>query len=264
MPHEGGAFTESVVEDAALDWLGALGYAAKNGADIAPDGAAPERKDFGEVVLAARLRDALARLNPALPAEARDEAFRKLTRPEGANLVALNRNLHRMLVDGVTVEYRRTDGGIAGAQARVLDFDDPDNNDWLAVNQFTVIEAKHNRRPDIVLFVNGLPLGIVELKNAAAEQADVWAAFRQVQTYKAEIPSLLAYNAALVISDGVSARLGTLTADRERFAPWRSSAWGCGQGAAARWLRKWPAITSSRPSTWHSKKLCALRGRQPA
>lgn len=222
MPHEGRTFTESVVEDAALDWLGALGYAPKNGADIAPDGAAPERGDFGEVVLAARLRDALACLNPALPAEARDEAFRKLTRPEGANLVAVNRNLHRMLVDGVTVEYRRPDGGIAGAQARVLDFDDPDANDWLAVNQFTVIENKHNRRPDIVLFVNGLPLGIVELKNPADEQADVWAAFKQLQTYKAEIPALLGYNAVLVISDGVSARLGTLTADRERFAPWRT------------------------------------------
>ena len=173
-------------------------------------------------MLAGRLRAALARLNPELPAAAQDDAFRKLTRPDKPTLVANNHALHRLLVDGVTVEYTRRDGSIAGAQARVLDYDDPDANDWLAVNQFTVVESKRNRRPDVVLFVNGLPLAVIELKNAADEKADIWQAFKQLQTYKAEIPSLLAYNAALVISDGVYARLGTLTADREWFLPWRT------------------------------------------
>ncbi len=144
------------------------------------------------MVLAQRLRDALARLNPALPAEALDDAFRKLTRPEGADLIVRNRALHRLLVDGVTVEYRDADGSIRGAQARVIDFDDPAGNDWLAVNQFSVVENKHSRRPDVVLFVNGLPLAVLELKNAAAENATIWSAFQQLQTYQAEVPSLFA------------------------------------------------------------------------
>jgi len=217
-----GNLTESVIEKAALAWLGGLGYAIKYGPDIAPGMPYAERDDFGQVVLAGRLRDALARLNPDLPLEALDDAFRKLTRPEGATLEARNHAVHRMLVDGVNVEYRHPHGHIAGAQARVLDFDDPDNNDWLAVNQFTVVENKHNRRPDIVLFVNGLPLAIIELKNAADENATIWTAWNQIQTYKREIPSLFDYNEALVISDGVEARIGTLTAGREWFKPWRT------------------------------------------
>jgi len=174
------------------------------------------------VVLELRLRDALARLNPDLPPEALDDAFRKLTRPEGATLEQRNRAVHRMLVDGVTVEYRRDDGSIAGAQARIVDFDGPENNDWLAVNQFTVVENRHTRRPDVVLFVNGLPLAIVELKNPTDDQASIWSAYQQLHTYKQEIPSLFAYNEVLVISDGVEARIGTLTADRDRFMPWRT------------------------------------------
>jgi type I restriction enzyme R subunit len=181
-----------------------------------------ERADYGQAVLEDRLRQALARLNPALPAEALDDAFRKVMRPEGPTLEARNRALHRLLVDGVTVEFRRPDGSIGGAQARVIDFDDPDNNDWLAVNQFTVSENKHTRRPDVVLFVNGLPLVLVELKNAADENATIWSAFQQLQTYKAELPTLFAYNAMLVVSDGLEARIGTLTVGREWFKPWRT------------------------------------------
>jgi type I restriction enzyme, R subunit len=181
-----------------------------------------ERQDYGQVVLEQRLRDALARLNPDLPPEALQDALRKLVNPPGATLEQCNHALHRMLVDGVTVEYRRPDGAIAGAQARVLDFDDPDNNDWLAVNQFTVVENRHTRRPDVVLFVNGLPLAVIELKNPADEQATIWSAYQQLQTYKREIPSLFLYNEALVISDGLEARIGTLTADRDRFMPWRT------------------------------------------
>jgi type I restriction enzyme R subunit len=127
-----------------------------------------------------------------------------------------------MLVDGVTVEYQRADGRIAGAQVRLLDYEQPDNNDWLAINQFTVIQNRYQRRPDVVVFVNGLPLGVIELKNAADEQADMWQAFRQLQTYQAQIPALFAFNEAEIISDGLSARLGTITADRERFMPWRT------------------------------------------
>lgn len=178
---------ESHIEEAALAWFESLGYAIKHGPEIAPGEAAAERTDYGQVVLEERLRQALGRLNPLLPAEAIGDAFRKLTRLEGASLEARNHVVHRLLVDGVTVEYRHPDGRIAGAQARVIDFDQPANNDWLAVNQFTVTENKHNRRPDVVVFVNGLPLVLVELKNAADENATIWNAFQQFQTYKAEL-----------------------------------------------------------------------------
>jgi type I restriction enzyme R subunit len=216
------AFSESVVEQATLAWLESTGWSAKNGAEIAPGEAATERDDYGQVMLEQRLRDALARLNPALPAEALEDAFRKLTRTDAPSLVEHNRAVHRMLVDGVTVEYRRTDGSIAGAQARVIDFDRPAGNDWLAVNQFTVAEGQHTRRPDVVLFVNGLPLAVIELKNPADENATIWTAYHQLQTYQAQIPALFATNAALIVSDGVQARIGTLGAGKEWFKPWRT------------------------------------------
>jgi len=218
----GSSFTESVVEDAALEWLDSLGYAIRNGPAIAPGEVGAERADYAQVVLEDRLRQALARLNPALPPEAIEDAFRKLTRTDAASLVERNRAIHRMFVDGVTVEYRRADGSIAGAQARVLDFEAPDNNDWLAVNQFSVAEGQHTRRPDVVLFVNGLALAVIELKNPADENATVWTAFHQLQTYQAQIPALFATNAALVVSDGVQARIGALGAGREWFKPWRT------------------------------------------
>ncbi len=216
------AITESEVEDAALDWLHGLGWSIAHGPDVAPDTSAAERADYGQVVLCRRLHDALAQLNPDLPAEALEDAFRKLNRVEGTSLETRNRTFHRLLVEGVTVEYRADNGAIRGAQARVIDFDIPANNDWLAVNQFTVVESNHERRPDIVLFVNGLPLGVIELKNPADEDATVWTAWQQLQTYKAELPSLFAMNAALMVSDGVQARIGTLTAGREWFKPWRT------------------------------------------
>ncbi|MBP7609009.1 MAG: type I restriction endonuclease subunit R [Steroidobacteraceae bacterium] len=217
-------FTESVVEDASLAWLEALGYAVLHGPDIAVGEPGAERGDpnYRDVVLDGRLRPALMRLNPDLPHEALDDACRKLLRSDAPSLVERNRVLHRMLVDGVTVEYRRKDGSIAGAQARVIDFDTPDNNDWLAVNQFTVAEGQHTRRPDVVLFVNGLPLSVIELKNPADENATVWSAFQQLQTYQAQIPALFATNAALVVSDGVQARIGSLGAGKEWFKPWRT------------------------------------------
>ena len=216
------SLTESVVEETALGWLGGLGYIIKYGPEIAPGELFAERKDYDQIVLSQRLRDAIARLNPELPSEALEDASHKIIRPEGATLEARNRAFHKKLVEGVNVEYRRPDDSIAGAQARVIDFDEPENNDWLAVNQFTVVENKHTRRPDIVIFVNGLPLAILELKNPADERATIWTAFHQIQTYKAEIPSIFNFNEALVISDGVDARVGTLTANREWFLPWRT------------------------------------------
>jgi len=221
-------FTESVVEDAALAWIGAVGYGVAHGPDIAPGELGAERAEYGQVLLEDRLRQALARLNPKLPAEALEDAFRKIRSVEGSMPEARNRAFHRMLVDGVTVEYRRPDGSIAGSQARVVDFfaktDVTDENDWLAVNQFTVSENKHTRRPDVVLFVNGLPLVLIELKNPADENATIQAAWQQLQTYRAELPTLFTYNALLVISDGTEARIGTLTAGREWFKPWRTIA----------------------------------------
>jgi type I restriction enzyme R subunit len=167
------AFTESVVEEAALAWLEGLGYTVLHGPEIAVGMADAERTDAGyrDVILEWRLREAAVRLNPELPAEAIEDAFRRLTRVDAPSLIERNRAVHRMLVDGVTVEYRRADSSIAGGQARVIDFDAPDNNDWLAVNQFTVAEGQHVRRPDIVLFANGLPVAVVELKNPADENA---------------------------------------------------------------------------------------------
>lgn len=241
-------FNESTVEQAALAWLEGAGWQVRNGAEIAPGEPAAERDDYTQPILDRRLRDAIARINPGLPADALDEAFRKLTRPEGADLLARNRSLHRLVVDGVTVEYRDADGGIRGAQTRVIDFDDPASNDWLAVNQFSVVENavsaqahvseanvkraqasgrsqnKNSRRPDVVLFVNGLPLGVLELKNAATENATIWSAFQQLLTYQAELPTLFGLNALLAVSDGVEARVGTLGAGREWFKPWRTVA----------------------------------------
>ncbi|QDT55948.1 Type-1 restriction enzyme R protein [Caulifigura coniformis] len=212
-------FAESHVEEAGLEWFKGLGYAIEHG----PDLLISERgDDYGRVVLIDRLRSALSRLNPRLPSTAIDEAVRKLTIPESATPLANNQAMHRLLVDGVPVECQRADGSTAGEVVQVFDFNDPGANEFLAVNQFTVSENKHERRPDIVVFVNGLPLAVIELKNAADEKADVWKAFSQLQTYKLQIPSLFAWNAILIASDGLTGRIGTLTADRERFMPWRT------------------------------------------
>jgi len=229
----GRGVTESIIEQAALAWFESTRWDVRNGSAVAPGEPAAERTDYGQVVLQQRLRDALIRLNSDLPAEALDDAFRKLIRPEGADLVARNRDLHRLLVNGVTVEYRTPQGDIRGAQVRVLDFDRLTMNNWLAVNQFSVVENKHNRRPDVVLFVNGLPLAVLELKNAADENATIWTAFQQFQTYQAEIPSLFTTNELLVVSDGLEARVGTLTAGREWFKPWRTIS---GEGLADQYM----------------------------
>ena len=215
---------ESTVEEAALSWFGELGYAVAHGPTIAPDEPGAERDSFGDVVLAGRLWAAIDRLNPDIPAEAREEAFRRVLRPESPSLVGTNRVFHAMLRDGVEVEYRTDDGTIRGDRVRLVDFEEPARNDWLVVNQFAVIEGQNHRRPDLVIFINGLPLGVIELKNAADEDATIWSAWHQIQTYKHEIPSLFHFNEVLVVSDGLQARIGSLTASQEWFKVWRTIA----------------------------------------
>jgi type I restriction enzyme R subunit len=216
------AFSESVVEQAALAWFEALGYRVIGAPTIAPGEPGEERRAYSDVVLEGRLREALARLNPNVSAEGREEAFRKLTRISSPSLVDANHELHHYLVNGVTVEYLRADGSIGYDPVRVVEFDEPENNDWLVVNQLTITEGGHKRRPDVVVFLNGLPIAVVELKNAASENATIWSAFEQLQTYKHELPSLFVFNELLVISDGLDARLGTLSSKKERFLPWRT------------------------------------------
>ncbi|MFN5050906.1 MAG: type I restriction endonuclease subunit R [Planctomyces sp.] len=213
---------ESIVENAALEWFSDLGYAIGTGPDIAPGEPAAERSSFSDVILMSRLQDAIRRLNPQIPPEAQEEALRKVVRLDTASFIGNNRAFHKMLRDGVEVEYSRLDGSIAGDRVRLVDFGRPAANDWFAVNQFTVIESQHNRRPDVVIFVNGLPLAIIELKNAADAEATIWSAYSQLQTYKSEIPSLLQYCELLIVSDGVQARIGSLTANQEWFKVWRT------------------------------------------
>src|SRR5438552_13275489 len=215
-------FAEETVERAALDWLRQLGCRLLFGPDLAPDQPGAKRSSFSETFLPYIVRQQLIRLNPNVDTAALEGALRKITVPDHVSSIANNRAFHRMLVDGIAVESRRNDGSVGTEIVQVIDFENPKANDWLAVNQFTVVEGQHTRRPDIVLFVNGLPLALIELKNAANENADIWSAFHQLQTYQAQIPSVLAYNAVLVISDGLEARIGTVSSDSERFMPWRT------------------------------------------
>ncbi len=216
------AFNESTSELATLEWFSDLGYSTAFGPDIAPGEPASERSSFSDVVLEARLRQSIRNLNPGIPADAQDEGVRKLLRNESPSLVANNRRFHGFLIDGVPIQYRRSDGSTANDRIRLIDFNDTTANDWVAVNQYTVIEAGRNRRPDVVVFVNGLPLGIIELKNAADEEATLDSAFQQLQTYKQEIGSLFVFNEVLITSDGAQARIGSLTANREWFKVWRT------------------------------------------
>ena len=219
-----GTFTESVVEDAALEWFEGLGYAVLHGPEIAAGEPGAERDDSGyrDVILERRLRQALVSLNPTLPPEAIADAYRRLTLADGPSPITRNHALHQRFAEGVNVEYTRPDGSIGGALVQVIDFDHAENNDWVAVNQFTAVEGQNTRRPDVLIFINGMPLVLMELKNPADENATIWKAFDQIQTYKDQIPALFTYNEILIISDGIDARVGSLTADRERFMPWRT------------------------------------------
>jgi len=212
--------TEDQIEAYNLELLNALGYGYKHGYILEPEGTAPERQSFGDVLLKDRLTQALVRINPHIPPDTRHQAQRELQNIASPDLINNNETFHRYLTEGITVEYTKN-GETKGEQLWLIDWEIPENNEFLAVNQFTVIEENHNRRPDIILFINGLPLVVIELKNPADAKANLQAAFNQLQTYKREIPSLFTYNALLVISDGTSARAGSLSASYSRFSQWK-------------------------------------------
>lgn len=213
--------TEDQLETEALSWLVELGYVHRHGAEMAPDSPSPERSNYRQVVLRGRLAHAIHTLNPGIPATARDDALTQVLDLGTPALLSANRAFHKLLVNGVPVQYQK-DGETRGDFVRLIDWGDVTTNEWWAVNQFTIKGAHHTRRPDIVLFVNGLPLVLIELKNPADTHADLWKAFHQIQTYKAQIPDAFQYNEVLVISDGSEARMGSLSADEERFQQWRT------------------------------------------
>ncbi len=213
--------TEDQLERQALEWFREQGYQYTYGPDIAPEGDTPERRDYNQVILTDRLLKSLQRLNPEMPVSVLEEVINRLEKPEHLSLAANNRHFHELLIDGVPVELE-IEGEKRGDQVKLFDFANPDNNEFLVVNQFTVKGMKQPFRPDLVIFINGLPVAVIELKNPADESADIWKAFHQLQTYKREIPDLFIYNEALIISDGSNARIGSLTADDERFMCWRT------------------------------------------
>ena len=213
--------TEDQLEQETLAWLADVGYTAIYGPDIAVDGNRPERSNYVQVVLVQRLRDAINRLNPRVPQVAREDALQQVLNLDTPVLLAANRHFHRLLVNGVPVQYQQ-DGETRGDFVRLIDFEDATANEWLAINQFSIKGAKVTRRPDIILFVNGLPLVLLELKNPADMSADVWKAYEQIQTYKEQIAEVFQYNEILVVSDGTEALMGSLSADAERFMAWRT------------------------------------------
>ncbi|MBI5846180.1 MAG: type I restriction endonuclease subunit R [Deltaproteobacteria bacterium] len=213
---------EKILEKASLGWFEALGYDTRKGAEVSPGAETPLRMSHEHVVLEPRLRAALRKINDHLPEDSIEQAVRIVTRPPEPTMEQNNRWFHRLMTDGIDVEYRTADGEARGDKAWLVDFVYPARNDLLVVNQFTVKCGNSHRRADQVLFINGLPIVVIELKDPANIQADVWKAYRQLQDYKQHIPSLFICNELMVISDGDSTRVGSLTAGSDRFSPWRS------------------------------------------
>lgn len=213
--------TEDALEQLALTWFQDSGWEYRHGPDIAVDGDTPERSDYRHVLLQDRVREALSRLNPGVPDNVLDEVLHRVATLHGPSLIQSNRTFHEALIDGLPVVVER-DGEKRGDRVRLMDFANPQQNQFLVVNQFTVQGTKQPRRPDLVCFINGIPIAVLELKNMAGAQTDIWSAFQQIETYKTEISDLFVFNEAIVISDGLHARVGSLTADRERFLPWRT------------------------------------------
>ncbi|MBN2747479.1 MAG: type I restriction endonuclease subunit R, partial [Bacteroidales bacterium] len=214
--------TENDIEHWAIEELENLGWKYLNGAIIAPDGAHPERNSFGDVVLKGRLQETIARNNPDIPFEAQQEAMKIVERVASPELMVNNLRFHELLTEGVPVEYRKN-GIQRGDRVQLVNFENPGQNDFLVVNQFTIIENNNNKRPDLILFVNGLPLVIFELKNAVDENATLHSAYKQIQTYKDTIPSLFTYNTFCVLSDGADAKAGSLSAGFSRYLAWKTS-----------------------------------------
>ncbi|EPU5970954.1 type I restriction endonuclease subunit R [Vibrio alginolyticus] len=217
--------TEDQLEQQCLDWFKELGYQYQNGYDIAPDGDMPERENYQQVTLQARLVSALETLNPNVPSDTLIEVAKIVATPQTPVLIKNNKLFHQYLIEGVPVEYsvmEQEQWVTKHTHVRLIDFENRENNEFLVVNQFTITGTKVNRRPDVIVFINGLPMAVIELKNPADDHADIWNAYNQIQTYKEEIADLFVFNEALVISDGWTARVGSLTANKERFLPWKT------------------------------------------
>jgi len=215
------SITEDTLEQQTKTWFREIGYNTVFGPDIASDSQNPERKDFSDVVLVGRLRNAIQNINPGLPSIAVEEAIRKVLLFDITNPILQNKKCHQYITEGVDIEYQTEDGTKAD-NVKLIDFESPENNEFTVINQFTIIENKNNRRPDLIVYVNGLPLSVIELKNISDPNTDIWDAYNQIQTYKKEIPSVFNYNAVVVISDGLNTKVGSLTADKERYQVWRT------------------------------------------
>jgi type I restriction enzyme, R subunit len=214
--------TEQDIENATLEMLEELGYQVVHGSEIAPDSENPKRNKWDEVILTDELKDAIERINPKIPNDAIEEVIKKVKRLNSKNQIKNNEAFHTFLIEGVPLEYRAKNGKITSDYIKLVDFNNHKNNDFKAINQFAIIENNKHRRPDILIFINGLPLIIAELKNASNESADLTSAYKQIQTYKQEIPSLFNYNELIILSDGTYAEVGTLTANKEWFLPWKT------------------------------------------
>lgn len=214
--------TENSIEEFAIELLDKLGYEYIYAPNIAPDGETPERETYEQVLLVERLKNAVKRINKSIPADTQAEAIKEIQRIASSELLANNEAFHRLLTEGIPVS-KRIDGDDRGDRVWLIDFKNPYNNDFVVANQFTVIENNNNKRPDIILFVNGIPLVVIELKNAADENATIHLAFKQIETYKAIIPTLFAYNGFVIISDGLEAKAGTISSEFSRFMAWKSS-----------------------------------------
>ena len=213
--------TEDDLEQICIDWFKELGWDYECGYDIAPDSDNPKRESYKEVLITERLEEALLKINSHIPKDKIEEVITRLSRPESPILEVNNRQFHKFINDGVPVDLR-VDGRTKGDFVKIIDFENIENNNFLVVNQFTIQGKNGNRRPDILVFINGLPIAVLELKNPADEHADIWKAFEQIKTYKEELPDLFSYNVASIISDGMNARIGSITAGKERYAYWRT------------------------------------------
>ncbi len=214
--------TENIIEQSAIEILQSQGWEYANGKEISPEGLFCERENFSQIVLLNRLRTAIAKINPTIPLDAQEAAVQKILRVASPDLLHNNEEFHRLLVEKVKIPYQEN-GYERSHEVALIDFEHPANNQFLVVNQYTIIENNQNKRPDVLLFVNGLPLVVIELKNAASENADIKSAYQQIQTYKAIIPSLFTYNAICILSDGLECKAGSVSADLSRYMTWKTA-----------------------------------------
>ena len=214
--------TENIIEESAIEILQSHGWEYVPGLMIAPGAEESERENYGQIILIERLRKAIGILNPEIPETAREAAIQKVLRIHSPDLLHSNEEFHKLLVEKVKISYQEN-GYERSHEVALIDFENAANNQFLVVNQYTIVENNQNKRPDVLLFINGIPLVVIELKNAADENADMQSAYRQIQTYKAIIPSLFTYNALCIISDGLECKAGSVTAEFARYMAWKSA-----------------------------------------